>query len=201
MSLVGTPLETPVLVVLRGNSASGKSSLAQKLREAYGRGLAIVSQDYIRRQLLRERDEPEAANIELILLNAQFALAAGYHTIVEGIMDAGRYGGMLDTLRRQHPGPQAWYYLDIAFEETLRRHSTKPQANEISEAQMRDWYRERDLLPGAIERVIGATSTLDQSTNLILADTRLLDRRPPHAKPCRPLEPGGPHRAGQQQGT
>ena len=43
------------LIVLRGNSGSGKSTVAKALREAYGRGVAWVSQDLIRRTILRER--------------------------------------------------------------------------------------------------------------------------------------------------
>ncbi|CAM5318870.1 hypothetical protein STENM36S_05420 [Streptomyces tendae] len=44
------------LVVIRGNSASGESSVAQGLRDHYGRGIAIVGQDVIRRNVLREHD-------------------------------------------------------------------------------------------------------------------------------------------------
>jgi chloramphenicol 3-O-phosphotransferase len=44
------------LVVLRGNSASGKSSVAAGLREKFGRGLALVAQDNLRRVVLREHD-------------------------------------------------------------------------------------------------------------------------------------------------
>jgi uridine kinase len=54
------------LIVLRGNSGSGKSSVAKALRDAYGRGVAVVSQDTIRRTILRDRDRPLAANIGLI---------------------------------------------------------------------------------------------------------------------------------------
>ena len=50
------------LIVLRGNSASGKSSVAAGLREKYGRGLALVGQDNLRRVVLRERDRPGAVN-------------------------------------------------------------------------------------------------------------------------------------------
>lgn len=46
------------LVLVRGNSGSGKSSIAQAVRDRYGRGLAIVEQDHLRRVLLRERDLP-----------------------------------------------------------------------------------------------------------------------------------------------
>jgi predicted kinase len=35
------------LIVLHGNSGSGKSTVATALREAYGRGVAWVSQDLI----------------------------------------------------------------------------------------------------------------------------------------------------------
>jgi predicted kinase len=51
------------LVVLRGNSGAGKSTVAKALREAYGRGVAWVSQDLIRRIILREKDRPDATNI------------------------------------------------------------------------------------------------------------------------------------------
>lgn len=50
-----------LLIVIRGNSASGKSTLAAALRERYGRGLAIVAQDQLRRVILREKDTPGAA--------------------------------------------------------------------------------------------------------------------------------------------
>jgi hypothetical protein len=58
---VGT--EGTILVVLRGNSASGKSSVAAGLRARLGRGLVVVGQDKLRRTVLRERDRPGAANI------------------------------------------------------------------------------------------------------------------------------------------
>lgn len=41
------------LVVVRGNSASGKSSVAAGIRTRFGRGLALVAQDNLRRTVLR----------------------------------------------------------------------------------------------------------------------------------------------------
>ena len=49
------------LIVLRGNSASGKTSVATGIRNRHGRGIAIVSQDNLRRTVLRERDTPDGA--------------------------------------------------------------------------------------------------------------------------------------------
>ncbi|MEU3980604.1 AAA family ATPase [Streptomyces sp. NPDC026672] len=169
--MVGT--EETRLVVLRGNSASGKSSVAAGLRERFGRGLAVVAQDNLRRIVLRERDRPGAANIGLIGLTARYALDAGFHVVIEGILYADRYGDMLTELRADHRGPTHGYYLDVPFGETLARHATKPIADDVSETQLRDWYRERDLLPCGTETVIGADSTLHETVDHIMLDTGL----------------------------
>ncbi|MEU7116125.1 AAA family ATPase [Streptomyces sp. NPDC046182] len=169
--MVGT--EETRLVVLRGNSASGKSSVAAGLRERFGRGLALVGQDNLRRVVLRERDRPGAANIGLIDLTARYALDAGYHVVIEGILTAAHYGGMLARLRADHRGPTHGYYLDVPFEETVARHATKPIAHDVDESQLRDWYRPRDLLPGESETVIGADSTLSGTVDRIMLDTGL----------------------------
>lgn len=161
------------LVVLRGNSASGKSSVAAGLRERFGRGLALVGQDNLRRTVLREHDRPGAANIGLIDLTARYALDAGFHVVVEGILYADRYGDMLARLRADHRGPTHSYYLDVPFDETLVRHATKPIADVVDETRLREWYRPRDLLPGGIETVIGADTTLAQTVDRVMTDTGL----------------------------
>ena len=38
------------------------------------------------------------------------------------------------------------YYLDIPFEETLRRHKSKPNAHEFGEKELREWWHEEDVL-------------------------------------------------------
>jgi hypothetical protein len=162
-----------VLVVVRGPSGSGKSSVAARLRAAYGRGLAVVGQDVLRRVVLRERDVPGGANIGLISLVARHALDSGFHVVVEGILDAGRYGAMLAELVAGHRGRSRLYYLDVAFEETVRRHATRPQRAEFSPEEMAGWYRERDLLPGGVERLVPQRSTLEETVALVLADTAL----------------------------
>ena len=168
------------LVVLRGNSASGKSSVARGLRERFGRNLALVGQDNLRRVVLRERDRPGAANIGLIDMTARYALSAGFHTVVEGILYADRYGAMLENLVRDHQGTTRCYYLDIPLQETLARHLTKPDPEllaQVTDQHLRDWYRERDLLPAGIETVIDATSTLSETVDRIMRETGL-DRVP-----------------------
>ena len=43
------------LVIIRGNSGSGKTSLAKKLQEYYGRKTLLISQDIVRRDMLKEK--------------------------------------------------------------------------------------------------------------------------------------------------
>ncbi|MFF0493515.1 AAA family ATPase [Nocardia sp. NPDC004068] len=46
------------LIVLRGNSGSGKSTVAHQLQRHFPKGqCAVVAQDTVRRTILRERDE------------------------------------------------------------------------------------------------------------------------------------------------
>jgi predicted kinase len=165
------------LVVLRGNSGSGKSSVAAEVRARYGRGIALVGQDYLRRVVLRERDTPGGANIGLINTVARYALDHGFHVILDGILDSRRYAAMLEALRRDHRGVSCWYYLDVPFEETLRRHATRPQAAEFGPDEMRAWYRELDLLPSGIEQVISAANSLEDTVRQIMQDTGLAFQR------------------------
>src|ERR1700722_16391352 len=118
---VGT--EPAKLIVLRGNSASGKTSVATGIRNRYGRGIAIVSQDNLRRTVLRERDTPDGANIGLIDTVARYALNHGFHAIVEGILYSGHYADMIMGLREAPRGVSFCYSLDVPFE----RHSCVTQ--------------------------------------------------------------------------
>ncbi|GAA1748715.1 kinase [Streptomonospora arabica] len=165
------------LIVLRGNSAAGKSTVAAELRRRYGRGIAVVAQDNLRRVVLREKDVPGGANIGLIDVTARYALDHGYHVIVEGILHAARYGDMLRTLRDDHRGLSDCFYLDVSFAGSMRRHATRPQAAEFGEDEMRAWYVAHDLVPGLDEVVIGEESTLAATVEQVLGETGLLGAR------------------------
>ncbi|WP_420036117.1 AAA family ATPase [Streptomyces sp. cg28] len=164
------------LVVIRGNSASGKSSVAQGLREHYGRGVAIVGQDVIRRNVLREHDTAAGANIALLGAIARHALDAGFNVVLEGILYADRYAHMITSLVRDHRGVSACYYLDVPLETTLTRHASKADAaylEQVTDSHLASWYRELDLLPGGLESVITADSTLQDTVARIARDTDL----------------------------
>jgi predicted kinase len=170
------------LIVLRGNSGSGKSSVAIALRSSCECRIAWVSQDHIRRTILNEKDCPAGANIGLIDQVARYSLDHGYHVILDGILRADRYEQMLACLRHDHAGQSFFYYLDVSFAETLRRHSGRLQAAEFGPADMRTWFRPLDLLSSVEEQVIPERSALQDTVARILADSGLLQQAQPETK-------------------
>ncbi len=178
--MASTGSESTILVVLRGNSGSGKTTTAREVRLRCGRGIAIVSQDVIRRDLLREKDVPGGVNIGLIDAIARYALDRGYHVILEGILHSTHYGDMLGRLRDEHRGLTVGFYFDVPFEETLRRHASKPQAAEYGEREMRSWYRPLDLVPELEEHRIDASHSLDEAIELVIAGSGLARQAEPH---------------------
>jgi hypothetical protein len=64
---------------------------------------------------------------------------------------------------------RAWYGRRIA----MRRHAMRPQAGDFGRPEMMAWYRERDLLPTGIERVIAAETPLEAAVKYVMGDAGL----------------------------
>jgi len=158
------------LIVIRGNSASGKSTLARALRAARPRGIAIIGQDQLRREILHAREEPGNPAVGYIDLSARYALDIGLHVIVEGILCTRVYGAMLTQLLADHRGTTRCYRYELSFEETARRHSRKPQAAEYGPDTMREWWIGTDPLPSITECPFDQDVSLAAATNQILGD-------------------------------
>jgi predicted kinase len=162
---IGTP--DTRLIILRGNSGSGKSTIARAVRQRYGRGCALVEQDYLRRILLRERDVPGGHAPALIDRTVRFALDIGYHVICEGILHAARYRLMLTALHAAHRGTTSVFYLNASLEETLRRHTGRPQYSQFTTDDMRSWYVDHDLLGLPDEHVIDERTPLADTIEIV----------------------------------
>ncbi|MFY1701729.1 AAA family ATPase [Micromonospora sp. WMMA1923] len=174
----------PTLVIIRGNSGSGKTTTAREVRRRYGRGAALLEQDYLRRIILREHDSTHIDPVAptFITTTARTALDLGYHVILEGILHTERYAPALHHLIDRHPGPTAVYYLDVPYDETLRRHATRTEPIPVTPDQMRHWYTHLDLLGTPDEITIPEHHTLDQTVTTIL-HTSGLTTTPAHT-PC-----------------
>ena len=114
------------LVIIRGNSGSGKTTTAKALQHRLGRNIMVLSQDVIRREILWVKDGFGTEALPLLMDMLQY----GYHhcemVILEGILDAEYYRPLFE-LASELLGREIFaYYYDLTFEETLIRHQTKP---------------------------------------------------------------------------
>jgi chloramphenicol 3-O-phosphotransferase len=159
------------LITLRGNSGSGKSAVAAAIRAARPPGtVAILGQDVIRRDILGTGDDAGGHPIGLIDLAGRYLLGRGFDVIIEGILNAKWYAQTLPCLVADHRGVSRSYIYDLSFEETVRRHSTKPVAAAFGEAEMRQWYHGLQPIADLDESVITADDSLDATVARILED-------------------------------
>jgi predicted kinase len=180
----------PTLVIIRGNSGSGKTTTAREVRHRYGlRGLAVVEQDYLRRVVLREHGSDRTPTVApaFITTVVRAALDSGYHVVVEGILHSGSYGGPLRQLIADHAGPSFVYWLDVSFDETVRRHQLRGEATRVTREDMRGWYTPLDLLGVSGEQIITESTSWTDTVDTILHSSGLADAAP--LTPCPQLCP------------
>lgn len=179
----------PTLVIIRGNSGSGKTTTAHEVRRRYGRGAALLGQDYLRRTLLREHDSAHIDPVapRFITATARTALDLGYHVILEGILHSERYAAVLHQLIDNHRGPVAVFYLDVSIDETIRRHLNRDEPIPVTPDEMRRWYAHRDLLDVSGETIIPEPHTFEQTVTTILQTSGLISATPqtPCPRRCR----------------
>lgn len=156
------------LIILRGNSGSGKTSAAKALQEKFGPNTMLISHDMIRMQMLHvwgkqgiEKSLPLL--IELVKYGSQHSEV----TILEGILDSQEYQLLFAACAETFGSRIYAYYYDLPFEETLRRHVTKPNCNDFGEADMRRWWREKDYLNMISETVLTQEISLDEAVEKI----------------------------------
>lgn len=135
------------LIIIRGNSGSGKTTIAKLLQSYLGRGTLLVSQDVVRREMLMKVHDREGnLSIDLIRKIAEYGKDKCEFTIVEGILHKGRYGEMLNSLIRFYNQKAYTYYFDLPFDETVIRHNSRPKRMEFGEDSLRDWWNAKDYL-------------------------------------------------------
>lgn len=155
------------LIILRGNSGSGKTTIAKLLQKELGYGTMLVSQDVIRREILRVRDEESNPAIQLIYDLCMYGNRIGYTVILEGILSNKKYGSMVKKLINDFDGDVSVYYFDIPFDETVRRHAKKPNSHEFGAKEMKEWWKDKDYLGTEGECMIDESMTQEYIVNLV----------------------------------
>jgi predicted kinase len=156
------------LIIIRGNSGSGKSAVAERLREEIDGKVAVIGLDTLRRTILKEPDQLENTDvIGLIEQTVVYSLEKGYTVIVEGILSKPKYKEVLMKLVASADYESHIYYIDVSLEETLKRHRTKPIADEVTDEQLASWYQPKNYLDVPGEIIIDESSTLEETVNSI----------------------------------
>lgn len=133
------------LIILRGNSASGKTTVAKELQKKFGRNTMLISQDAIRWEMLWVKDRPENEAIPLMQALLKYGYAHNEVVILEGIMYAEWYNPLFELAGQLYGTDIYAYYFDLSFEETARRHQTRLKCNDFGAEDMRKWWREKDF--------------------------------------------------------
>lgn len=158
------------LILLRGNSGSGKSSVARALQRALGRNTLMIPQDTVRREMLWARDGENPAALPLLSALLYYGKGHCRHVILEGILDAAWYKPLFETAAELFGDRLFAYYYDLPFEETLRRHQTKEKRAEFGEAEMRRWWKGRDLIGFLPEKIFQENVSMEEAVETILRD-------------------------------
>jgi hypothetical protein len=145
--------------------------VAAAIRAARPAGsVAIVGQDVVRRQILGSGDDLSGHPIGLIDMTARYLLGRDLDVIIEGILNATWYAETLSQLVADHRGVTRSYLYDLPFEETARRHATRPVVNAFGVDEMRKWWRGCQPVDGLNEAVLTPADELDATVARILTD-------------------------------
>ncbi|OQA03088.1 MAG: hypothetical protein BWY68_00840 [bacterium ADurb.Bin400] len=159
-------------IVLRGPSGSGKSTIAKILFDNAKRKTCLIEQDYYRFifKPAGGGSKPNSDTIhKMITANVLAALENGYDVILEGILSVKSYSKVLDEIFAKHPRENYMFYFDISFEETVRRHHTKPARKKegFNECDMKEWYPGAHKSNHQLEKIIPETFSIKETVNYI----------------------------------
>lgn len=157
----------PKLIILRGNSGSGKTSVAKALQRRFGRNTMVISQDTVRREMLWARDVEGTKALPLLIHLLKYGRQNSEITILEGILYSDCYRPLFEAAVEEYGGDIFAYYYDLPFEETLLRHSAKKEKFGFGEEHMRKWWREKDYLTIIPETVLSKDLSLRDAVELI----------------------------------
>ena len=119
------------IIILRGNSGSGKTTVARALQKKFGYNTMMISQDEIRRNILWVKDGVDTKALPLMIELMKYGYEHCDVVILEGIMYDEWYSPLFKTANELYGMDIYAYYFDIPFEETVRRHNTRDKKQEL----------------------------------------------------------------------
>ena len=160
----------PKLIIIRGNSGSGKTTVAKALQQKLGHNIMLISQDVIRRDILHVKDGMDTKAVSLIKELILYGKNNCEIVILEGILKAAWYQTLFEFAKLEFQDKIFTYYYDIPFEETVERHQTKPNCNDFGELDMKRWWNYRDFIEIIEEKILTKELSIDKTVDIIMND-------------------------------
>lgn len=160
-------------IIIRGNAASGKTSLASSLQEELGENTLLLSQDLLRRTMLHAHDGFDTPTIPLLLNLLEYGYDNCHTVILEGILRSDWYQPVWQKILELYSLEHIYaYYYDLPFDETIKRHSGREKAKEFGQDALKRWWVDKDYLTSIPETKFNQEISLDIAKYLILSDIR-----------------------------
>lgn len=160
------------LIILRGPAASGKSTIATELQRAQP-NIALIEQDYFRKVLLAHGPGSKELATTMMRDATLTALEGGYHVIIEGILNLEHTESLFRTLFSRHSKNNFMFYLDVPFDETVRRHNARSKAEHFGEEDLRKWYELSRPAERDIEQTFSSKLSVDEIVDRIRQITHI----------------------------
>ena len=161
---------TDKIIIIRGNSGSGKTTVANELCKQLGADCMLLSQDVIRRDLLHTKDGENSVAIDLLKQLIIFGKAHSNIIVLEGILNFNWYKQLFDCIRKNFNNIYAYYY-DIPFNETVKRFLTKNNTDYTAQ-DMKRWWKKNDLIGFNEEKIISKDMSVNDVVEMILNDIK-----------------------------
>ena len=84
------------LIILRGNSGSGKTTIAKELQKLFGKNTMLISQDVIRREMLNVDDGENTKALPLLKELLKYGNEHNEIVILDGILRANWYNSLFE---------------------------------------------------------------------------------------------------------
>jgi predicted kinase len=157
------------LIILRGNSGSGKSTVALALAKDSTAKIAIIDADHYRQGMLFPKPIEKDDLAALMSQNVLYCLEQGYTVIWDSIFYANdrnkAYLGKF--LTELHPSDNFIFDFDVSFEETARRHGLRSKSNDFSVEDMKERYHPIESLGYDFEYPVPESNTTEQTISFI----------------------------------
>ena len=156
----------PKLIILRGPSAVGKSTVAQALLQRTTRPTVLVELDHYRFSFVNPPNYDHDLEYAMSGSDVLIGLQLGFDVIFDGNFTATAHDPFLAKLLSAHAEETYLFYLDASLNETLKRHQAKSHPR-IATDKMKEVYHYASPTGHEKEVIIPQSSSVEQTVEHI----------------------------------